>query len=916
MAGLGNGPLGTMPLGGDSTSTATNYSATVTFAGTGTLSANGASATVTTVGLGTGQLGSMPLGGGVTGTANNAFTANVTLSGTGALTPTGASLQRSSGTATLTGAGSLTAAGTPRFLAQASLVGTGVLGATGDSNLTVAAVATLRGTGTLSASGAFIPVTPVVAVPTPKLTSNGRNSVRNLTGYSVQEDATPLDISSTEGGVGTISFGLAADDRSILLFDSDIELNDEWRGTTSGRVTKIGISGGLNSVTADSRLGALVSNTRAKPISGTFESVARYYLSLGSIVNDVYVDPALANIPVSAQGWEGDAWLNLKQLAATHRAEVTLIGHTVTLRPARTVLTNVRHSTDFNVNLEQSDIARSVEITYYDNIWVEGELIYPRTSAEQGAAQVYQVEAGQILEDDIELTASVESVLQPICVDDVAKDYSGDQSVYSVRAVDNTQVTAQNWAAGGGKVELSINSDTKTLHIKITGSSDQYRGPYRIAGRMKELTNANTTIIPPGSTDNPATAPAKAAATTSSQKSTSTTTSVDYPKATNDYPWKTAPVNGLSPLRYSYRDCVDFVAWRINRDSGHTKAPWKWTWANLRKTNGNAIGWKHDWELHGWKTGITPVPGCIAWFGSSAGAYGHVAYVQAVDTDNKTVHLEEYNWGAKQAYHTRTIKWSSVGSFLESPAGSTKTIVQNTTVKDAKEDAQKAALAADAEANKAFANPAESETDYASLRIVGTGVLIDPQILTLPTGVAADRTATEVGVTVANQYVSTIEDAYRAGVYVASRYTGEVHTIDGALTDIAEPGDGPGTIIYRKIEEFNRVYNNKTIADFDAEWAGKTIADFNAAQQTDTIATMFDNQIFGNVAGARFKQNAAYWRINNATTSPTDIAINAERDTMIQDFNETHAGKTIADFNARYAGMTMKQFGRIPLLEG
>lgn len=131
--------------------------------------------------------------------------------------------------------------------------------------------------------------------------------------------------------------------------------------------------------------------------------------------------------------------------------------------------------------------------------------------------------------------------------------------------------------------------------------------------------------------------------------------------AGDDYPWADGSTYGMSPLGYDLRDCTDFVAWRINRDAGHTSAPWAWTWSNLRLTDGDAYGWRLDWQLHGWRTGISPVPGSIAWF-----AYDHVAYVQAVHGDMVT--LEEYNWEGSQSYHTRTIPASDVDSFLASPA--------------------------------------------------------------------------------------------------------------------------------------------------------------------------------------------------------------------------------------------------------
>ena len=47
----------------------------------------------------------------------------------------------------------------------------------------------------------------------------------------------------------------------------------------------------------------------------------------------------------------------------------------------------------------------------------------------------------------------------------------------------------------------------------------------------------------------------------------------------DDYPWfaelSRNQGGGLSPLNYYYRECVDFVAWRLNRDAGTTTAPFK-----------------------------------------------------------------------------------------------------------------------------------------------------------------------------------------------------------------------------------------------------------------------------------------------------------------------------------------------------
>jgi len=123
----------------------------------------------------------------------------------------------------------------------------------------------------------------------------------------------------------------------------------------------------------------------------------------------------------------------------------------------------------------------------------------------------------------------------------------------------------------------------------------------------------------------------------------------------DDYPWfaelSRNQGGGLSPLGYYYRECVDFVAWRLNRDAGTTSAPFKWTWSKLTPNGGDGHQWKAAWLSHGWATGTTPVPGAVAWFGNN-----HVGYVNGI-LDNGQVLIEEYNY-VPHAYGTRVINAS------------------------------------------------------------------------------------------------------------------------------------------------------------------------------------------------------------------------------------------------------------------
>jgi surface antigen len=130
-------------------------------------------------------------------------------------------------------------------------------------------------------------------------------------------------------------------------------------------------------------------------------------------------------------------------------------------------------------------------------------------------------------------------------------------------------------------------------------------------------------------------------------------------QAGDDYPWRLAG-NTLSPLGYYYRQCVDFVAWRLNRDQGVTSAPWKWVWSNLTPNGGDASQWKSAWLAHKWTVSTTPIVGSVAWFVGD-----HVAYVHSISGSNVTI--EEYNGEASRSYAMRTIPISSVADFLYPP---------------------------------------------------------------------------------------------------------------------------------------------------------------------------------------------------------------------------------------------------------
>jgi surface antigen len=133
----------------------------------------------------------------------------------------------------------------------------------------------------------------------------------------------------------------------------------------------------------------------------------------------------------------------------------------------------------------------------------------------------------------------------------------------------------------------------------------------------------------------------------------------------DDYPWpdelSEEQGGGLSPLNYYYRECVDFVAWRLNRDAGTTSAPYRWVWSNLAQ--GSAYAWKREWESRGWPTGTTPQVGAVAWLPGG----NHVGYVSGILADGSVV-VEEYNYAVSHGYGQRIIAPGSMYYLYAPPA--------------------------------------------------------------------------------------------------------------------------------------------------------------------------------------------------------------------------------------------------------
>lgn len=88
--------------------------------------------------------------------------------------------------------------------------------------------------------------------------------------------------------------------------------------------------------------------------------------------------------------------------------------------------------------------------------------------------------------------------------------------------------------------------------------------------------------------------------------------------------------NGGDPLGYGCRQCVSYTAWKVIQKTNYEPKYW-----------GNANMWPKSARAANFSTGSTPRAGSVGVI--SAGDYGHVVWIEAVNSDG-TVDVSQYNY--------------------------------------------------------------------------------------------------------------------------------------------------------------------------------------------------------------------------------------------------------------------------------
>lgn len=321
--------------------------------------------------------------------------------------------------------------------------------------------------------------------------------------FSVDEASTPLAAGDSSGGVGSFSLEVPVPDPYVpggrsntpwarvrdfgpqTLIGEPVRLYDTRKGFTLGEISDASLSydGSMISFSGTSRLGSLnVYGVQAQPFSGTLSQAFSYYLSLGEITTDLFVDDSIASRPVVFPGWNGELWFHLKQMAAAQDCDVSLVSGVILLRPVRSRIATNDRDTSRGVEYRNDSLAQCVEVYQYNNRVIEDELVYPPTGWNP-EVEVLNVNAGETQEYTLDLSASVSSIETPEMVTFASQNFDS-SSVYTIVADDGLPVTPAQWRDGGGSLQISIDPSTTKLLITLVGATDVFTAQGELASNF------------------------------------------------------------------------------------------------------------------------------------------------------------------------------------------------------------------------------------------------------------------------------------------------------------------------------------------------------------------------------------------------------------------------------------------------
>lgn len=330
-----------------------------------------------------------------------------------------------------------------------------------------------------------------MSVKLTNLTGSGNLVYNSLANYSYSEEVTPLEPSSSSGGISQVTVTGNTDDSTPLAINNLMQLTDSNYGSVQFSVKNVSISGDSATLTGDTIMSRLNVNKVAGPHGGGGASLLTailYYCSLAG-VTPVILDEGFGNeldaIDVNFLGWNGNVWEHLKKLCSGVSASTTdnigiemyIDNNELVLRKAKTSEISFKKVSSESFTVDSFDAAKEVSVYKYSTEYGVNQVIRQQEQQTDGVFSVnqnvsitdsLQVEAGEVITKRFLVNASLEEVQQPECVSAIFPlPYSGSTGQYVVVGSDDIPVDPEQWLAQGGSLTVALTDNPYEIEITI-----------------------------------------------------------------------------------------------------------------------------------------------------------------------------------------------------------------------------------------------------------------------------------------------------------------------------------------------------------------------------------------------------------------------------------------------------------------
>lgn len=182
------------------------------------------------------------------------------------------------------------------------------------------------------------------------------------TGWSIEEDATPVNAVDSSAGTGIVTLAAKSDPTSKFIIDNQITVTHDALGSFNGVITSAQVQGSGVQFNVATLMSLLVTTKTAPPTSAlNLSQIIQSYVAL--CTNQITVQYQASSDPVCTYGgWSGEVWYYLKQLAAINQIQFSFNGSNLIVTDLGSTVYELDNSTAVTISTDRASTGRSINM--------------------------------------------------------------------------------------------------------------------------------------------------------------------------------------------------------------------------------------------------------------------------------------------------------------------------------------------------------------------------------------------------------------------------------------------------------------------------------------------------------------------------------------------------------------------------